>query len=535
MAKHAINIQDGFLFQSLKEAREMRVSLVTGGQLGGRLKRFDRFAIVLEKDGQELLVYKHAIATIGAAAGRDVAAARWSRGTRRCRGSSRADRGACWLAGLRVAARARAVAGAAAASTRERPALPAAAEHRLRRSRRRRADAARRRGLPGRAARPATCAAARAAAAALLAADPGFAAAEVLRGQALLVAGDLAGAREAARAGARPPPRAPPPRSSPPRAPPSWAATCCAAYARLPRARVERCRWPCERAGDLHPAGGGVARRAGRGCARVAGRLDEARERLATLREWAPAEPADARGHASRWRAPPATRAASWRRCAALLAAARSGDEALLERRGELELEVGQPAAAIEIFEALAAPPPRASRATSSSSSAPSSAGGWPTSRPTCSALVDAPELSRADFAVLLYWLVPGVRAGGGQLGRASPATSSSTRAGRRSCGWSTCSSWTSTRRCAASTPTGGCAAPQALRALERVLQRASAAPLLRRRASPATRRRRARRCARRPAPAASCPRPPTACPRPALSGQRRRGLDPPHAALLPS
>ena len=67
MAKHAINIQDGFLFQSLKEARDMRVNLVNGGQMGGRLKRFDRFAIVLEKDGQEVLVYKHAIATIGAA------------------------------------------------------------------------------------------------------------------------------------------------------------------------------------------------------------------------------------------------------------------------------------------------------------------------------------------------------------------------------------------------------------------------------------------------------------------------------------
>ena len=67
MAKHAINIQDGFLFQSLKEAREMRVNLVNGGQMGGRLKRFDRFAIVLEKDGQEVLIYKHAIATIAAA------------------------------------------------------------------------------------------------------------------------------------------------------------------------------------------------------------------------------------------------------------------------------------------------------------------------------------------------------------------------------------------------------------------------------------------------------------------------------------
>jgi RNA chaperone Hfq len=67
MAKHAINIQDGFLFQSLKEAREMRVWLMTGGQMTGRLKRFDRFAIVLEKDGLETLIYKHAIATIAAA------------------------------------------------------------------------------------------------------------------------------------------------------------------------------------------------------------------------------------------------------------------------------------------------------------------------------------------------------------------------------------------------------------------------------------------------------------------------------------
>ncbi|HVS02752.1 MAG TPA: RNA chaperone Hfq [Thermoanaerobaculia bacterium] len=67
MAKHAINIQDGFLFQSLKEAREMRVELTTGQTLGGRLKRFDRFAIVLEAGGHEVLIYKHAIATIAAA------------------------------------------------------------------------------------------------------------------------------------------------------------------------------------------------------------------------------------------------------------------------------------------------------------------------------------------------------------------------------------------------------------------------------------------------------------------------------------
>ena len=65
MAKSSINIQDGFLFQNLKEANALTVELVTGNQLQGRLKRFDRFAIVLERpDGLEMLIYKHALAAI---------------------------------------------------------------------------------------------------------------------------------------------------------------------------------------------------------------------------------------------------------------------------------------------------------------------------------------------------------------------------------------------------------------------------------------------------------------------------------------
>lgn len=67
MGKHNINIQDGFLFQNLKEAQIMRLELITGNQLVGRLKRFDRFAVVVEADGDETLVYKHAISTITAA------------------------------------------------------------------------------------------------------------------------------------------------------------------------------------------------------------------------------------------------------------------------------------------------------------------------------------------------------------------------------------------------------------------------------------------------------------------------------------
>lgn len=68
MGKHNINIQDGFLFQNLKEAQEMYVELVTGRHLVGKLKRFDRFAVVVESLGKEILVYKHAISTITAAA-----------------------------------------------------------------------------------------------------------------------------------------------------------------------------------------------------------------------------------------------------------------------------------------------------------------------------------------------------------------------------------------------------------------------------------------------------------------------------------
>lgn len=67
MAKHNINIQDGFLFQNLKEAQTMHVELLDGRSLVGKLKRFDRFAVVLEADGNELLIYKHAIATIAIA------------------------------------------------------------------------------------------------------------------------------------------------------------------------------------------------------------------------------------------------------------------------------------------------------------------------------------------------------------------------------------------------------------------------------------------------------------------------------------
>ncbi len=69
MSRHNINIQDGFLFQSLKEGIQMTFELVSGKRLQGRLKRFDRFAIVVDTGVQEIMVYKHAIAHITETAG----------------------------------------------------------------------------------------------------------------------------------------------------------------------------------------------------------------------------------------------------------------------------------------------------------------------------------------------------------------------------------------------------------------------------------------------------------------------------------
>jgi host factor-I protein len=64
MTKQEINVQDGFLFQCLKNKLNLNVELITGRSLEGRLKRFDRFALLLDHQERELLVYKHAIATL---------------------------------------------------------------------------------------------------------------------------------------------------------------------------------------------------------------------------------------------------------------------------------------------------------------------------------------------------------------------------------------------------------------------------------------------------------------------------------------
>lgn len=64
MNKPNINLQDVFLNQVRKEHIPVTVYLTNGFQLKGLVKGFDNFTVVIETDGKQQLVYKHAISTI---------------------------------------------------------------------------------------------------------------------------------------------------------------------------------------------------------------------------------------------------------------------------------------------------------------------------------------------------------------------------------------------------------------------------------------------------------------------------------------
>jgi len=58
------NIQDLFLNHARRERLSVNLHLIDGRQFDARIKNFDRFAVVVEVDGTDRLVFKHAIATI---------------------------------------------------------------------------------------------------------------------------------------------------------------------------------------------------------------------------------------------------------------------------------------------------------------------------------------------------------------------------------------------------------------------------------------------------------------------------------------
>ena len=59
-----LNLQDIFLNQARKYKIPLTVFLVNGYQFKGYVKGFDSYIVILDCDGKQNVVYKHAISTI---------------------------------------------------------------------------------------------------------------------------------------------------------------------------------------------------------------------------------------------------------------------------------------------------------------------------------------------------------------------------------------------------------------------------------------------------------------------------------------
>lgn len=59
----AINIQQHFLNSLRKSQGFVTIFLTNGFQLRGTIKSFDNYTVLLESEGKEQLIYKHAIST----------------------------------------------------------------------------------------------------------------------------------------------------------------------------------------------------------------------------------------------------------------------------------------------------------------------------------------------------------------------------------------------------------------------------------------------------------------------------------------
>ena len=62
--KKTANLQDIFLTKARKQGVPLTVVLVNGFQMRGVITGFDSFVVILESDGTQQMLYKHAISTI---------------------------------------------------------------------------------------------------------------------------------------------------------------------------------------------------------------------------------------------------------------------------------------------------------------------------------------------------------------------------------------------------------------------------------------------------------------------------------------
>ncbi len=148
-----------------------------------------------------------------------------------------------------------------------------------------------------------------------------------------------------------------------------------------------------------------VYNRVGEALAR--GRVEDAERSLARLEEWAPDDRKTLR--AARGVAVAVGDLTRELTVVTALAALEPDDRGLLERRAELELEVGEPTTGLRILQELTARHPD-DRALADKLSEAKFVWRLVMLPGEAKELVERPELSRGDFAAVLYWLFPEIR-----------------------------------------------------------------------------------------------------------------------------
>ena len=58
------NLQDLFLNQTRKDRQSVTLFLMNGFQMRGVITGFDAFVILLQSEGKQQMIYKHAVSTI---------------------------------------------------------------------------------------------------------------------------------------------------------------------------------------------------------------------------------------------------------------------------------------------------------------------------------------------------------------------------------------------------------------------------------------------------------------------------------------
>ncbi len=64
MKQKNIAMQDMFLNELRKERMQVTIHLVNGFQIKGYIHGYDSFIILIESEGRQTVIYKHAISTI---------------------------------------------------------------------------------------------------------------------------------------------------------------------------------------------------------------------------------------------------------------------------------------------------------------------------------------------------------------------------------------------------------------------------------------------------------------------------------------